>query len=165
MTIGVILAAAYFAIALFPWIGMEKEAVAKKNLVFISITLGALFLLDAWFWAVFGAPLFLRDIMMANQPDWNQSLVSCNVLLSTPVDDFFTLLFLPVLQYIFLFLTMVLILVLFIYIFLYFSQVESSGKAKKTIFVVILALIVLFFVQSWFFQIYGADLLLRGYFG
>ena len=163
-TISVILAAAYYVLALFPWAGLEKEASARKHLVFIAITLAALIGLDAWFWMAFGAPLFLREIMEANAPDWMASNPGTMTALSNPVYDFFAGFMLPVLQTIFLFVIMSLILVLFVMIFMYFSEVESQGKCKKMIFGIILGLVVMMFIQGWFLQTFGADLLLRGFF-
>lgn len=164
VTMGVILAAAYYVLALFPWAGLEKEAAARKNLVFIAIALAALIGLDAWFWMAFGAPLFLREIMDTNAPDWMASSTGKVTLMSNPVYDFFAGFMLPVLQTIFLFVIMSLILVLFVTIFMYFSQIESQGKCKKIIFGVILGLVVLIFIQGWFLQTFGADLLLQGFF-
>ncbi|NHI93766.1 MAG: hypothetical protein EAX96_14865 [Candidatus Lokiarchaeota archaeon] len=166
-TMALVLVAAYYVIALLPWTGLEKEASSRKHLLFIAVALGSLIMLDAWFWATFGAPLFLREIMDANAPDWMQNITAStdNVsITSNPVQDIFTDILLPLLQTIFLFVIMVLLLVLFIFIFMYFSEVESQGKCKKMIFTVILALVVMMFVQGWFLQTFGADLLLRGFF-
>jgi len=168
-TIGVIIAAAYYLIASLPVsVQMESTGSSNKNLIFIGIFLGALIFLDAWFYSALGAPLFLREYMYRAQPGWNQSIsmtVSNQFLiLNNPVDDFAKAFFLPVLQYTFLFIIMGLILILFINVFLYFTQLESQGATKKLIFGVILALVMVFWLQAWFYDAFSADLMLWGYF-
>ena len=168
VTIGVILACAYFAVAsLSVGYQMESDSKARKYLLFSGIGLIGLIALDAWFYNALGAPLFLREFMERTQPDWNQSLATMSnltIVLSTPADDFARGFLLPVLQYTFLFVIMGLILALFIQIFLRQTNLESEGKMNKAIFVTIVCLVAMMWIWSWVYQTFGADLILWGFF-
>jgi len=72
--------------------------------------------------------------------------------------------FAAVLQHVFLFVIMFLILMLFVSAFLYFTQLESQGKMKTTIFLLILSLVAMIFIETWMINAFGLELLMGGYF-